>query len=61
MKTLTNDNLTSWTPLVEEVALNYAGNHTQNYEDAVQTGWLRLVELLSEDNRTWKPEQVEGS
>jgi len=58
MKTLTNNNLDSWTPLVEEVALNYAGNHTQNYEDAVQTGWLRLVELLDDASRTWKPEHV---
>ena len=58
MKTLTNNNLTSWTPLVEEVALNYAGNHNMDYEDAVQTGWLRLVELLDDASREWKPEHV---
>ena len=58
MKTLTQNNLDSWTPLVEEVALNYAGNHSMDYEDAVQTGWLRLVELLDDASREWKPEHV---
>jgi hypothetical protein len=58
MKTLTQNNLDSWKPLVEEVALNYAGNHVQDYEDAVQEGWLRLVELLDDASREWKPEHV---
>ena len=64
METLSRSNLTSWTPLVEEVALNYAGNHTQDYEDAVQDGMVRLMELvtgvipLPKKATSWKPEHV---
>lgn len=64
MKTLSRSNLTSWTPLVEEVALQYAGNHTQNYEDAVQDGMVCLMEMVSgiiplpPRAKEWKPEHV---
>jgi hypothetical protein len=58
MKTLSRSNLTSWTPLIEEVALQYAGNHTQDYEDAVQDGMVRLIELADDKSREYKPEHV---
>ncbi len=64
MNTLTRSNLTSWTPLVEEIALAYAGNHTQDYEDAVQDGMVRLMEMatgiipLPPRAKEWKPEHV---
>ena len=64
MQFLSRSNLTSWTPLVEEVALAYAGNHTQDYEDAVQDGMVRLMEMatgtipLPPRAKEWKPEHV---
>jgi len=58
MQFLSRSNLTSWTPLVEEVALAYAGNHTQDYEDAVQDGMVRLIELADDKSREYKPEHV---
>jgi len=64
MKALNRSNLTSWTPLVEEVALNYAGDNSGEYEDAVQNGMLRLMELVTGDvplppkATSWKPEHV---